>query len=879
MVINPIIQSMNRFFFVLFVLSSYTLFAQDSNLSGKVVNSANHTAISGASVLLMAKDSIILGYAYTDSYGKYKVSFKKPQNNQILLRVAALGYNRLIDTISIQDQYMQKDIGLIEKIEVLKEVLLQSNKSLFHKKDTTTVVVKYYRKHEAQSLESVLKDIPGIEVKPTGEILAHGKSIDKILIDGENLVGHNYKLLSRNLGAVMVDKVQIIDNYEDNPVLKSVLDSSEKVALNLKITSKLKNIWFGHVQLGTGVFLDDLFQGDLMLGLLKKRVKILSFNTYKTVGTKASEELRVFTNSFDDNSFSLYTPDNQVFYTIDNHSLQEFDGVESLFNKGLLNNTNIANKLSDKLSLRSTLKHTNDKQTQQSSLQTLFNALDSQVWQEQTDYNDKNRFLSYELELRYQPNTTHWINNIFTLESNPIDIKDRLSLNSGAIFQQLQTTGSNFTNHLFYTTKISSKLLLHNYFFIGNSTTTQNIDLQNEFVNDYIDFDSLQKIALNNKSSRQFWGVKNKIILPGKQFKQIITIRNIWKKEAFTSLTHIGETLYTSWFNAEELTEVNNSIDYRIKHFFNRKVKLMTGFELEQISLKSIGLRYLFFNPKLKLELKGNTLGSLVFLYNTSTGMPRFYDRITNYYLISYNGLFKGNPDIKPTRMHSAYLTWRYYNEKRRYSISATSSYMLGNNSKALQTNIFDELFSSTIYNTKHNKYLTYNLKIVNYFRKLKTVSKLMFDRTTNLTSYIINESPEINQILGVTRLNLSTSTKWNTRFSFDSECVLTFYDNEHINKSLSTQKYNLQLTYSTPKKLNMSLAINRYIIEGSPYNFLNTDLYYRPKESHISYNLGINNIFNEEYFTHNTIDTYKTSFLRIKLIPFNFLGSVKYRF
>jgi hypothetical protein len=59
----------------------------------------------------------------------------------------------------------------------------------------------------------------------------------------------NYKLLLKILWCNNVRCRQIIDDYEDNPVLK--MNNSDKVALNLKLKGK-KNIWFGNVTLGAG---------------------------------------------------------------------------------------------------------------------------------------------------------------------------------------------------------------------------------------------------------------------------------------------------------------------------------------------------------------------------------------------------------------------------------------------------------------------------------------------------------------------------------------------------------------------------------------------------------------------------------------------------
>jgi hypothetical protein len=69
-----------------------------------------------------------------------------------------------------------------------------------------------------QTLEDVLKKA-GIEVQQDGSIKAHGVTIDKLLIEGEDMFNKIINCLLK-LDANVLDAA-IIDDYEDNPVLKN----------------------------------------------------------------------------------------------------------------------------------------------------------------------------------------------------------------------------------------------------------------------------------------------------------------------------------------------------------------------------------------------------------------------------------------------------------------------------------------------------------------------------------------------------------------------------------------------------------------------------------------------------------------------------------
>lgn len=83
-------------------------------------------------------------------------------------------------------------------------------------------------------LEDLLKKIPGFQVDGNGRILYNGREISRILLDGEDLAGMRYNLLSRNLRAALVDSVQVIGQYQQNRLMKGFVQSGQ-TALNIRI--------------------------------------------------------------------------------------------------------------------------------------------------------------------------------------------------------------------------------------------------------------------------------------------------------------------------------------------------------------------------------------------------------------------------------------------------------------------------------------------------------------------------------------------------------------------------------------------------------------------------------------------------------------------
>src|SRR5690606_27441794 len=102
------------------------------------------------------------------------------------------------------------------------------------KKDTVVFNINSYKDGTERKIEDVLRKLPGIEINELSGIIKYkGKSIETVMLEGDDLFGSNYTLGTKNINADMVTEVEAIENYSENALLKGI-EHSEKVALNLK---------------------------------------------------------------------------------------------------------------------------------------------------------------------------------------------------------------------------------------------------------------------------------------------------------------------------------------------------------------------------------------------------------------------------------------------------------------------------------------------------------------------------------------------------------------------------------------------------------------------------------------------------------------------
>jgi hypothetical protein len=184
--------------FLLFFCFFFNIcFSQEIKISG-IIKDSNNNTLSSVSVIAMDQAENTLGYTYSLKNGNYNLIFEKSNSTIVILSISCLGYTpRKINIDLTNTVTIIQDIELDTKTEFLKEVVVEVNQKVKIDNDTTSIKIASYGNNTEQTVEDILKKLPGIEVKKDGTIKAHGKPIDKILIEGEDLLDSNYKLLSK----------------------------------------------------------------------------------------------------------------------------------------------------------------------------------------------------------------------------------------------------------------------------------------------------------------------------------------------------------------------------------------------------------------------------------------------------------------------------------------------------------------------------------------------------------------------------------------------------------------------------------------------------------------------------------------------------------
>ncbi|WP_309608203.1 carboxypeptidase-like regulatory domain-containing protein [Flavobacterium sp.] len=866
-------------FLILFL--PFSLFAQQINIKGKIKDNQNRS-VQSASVSIIDNSENNLGYNYSDEDGNYSISFDKPSSDKITIEVSCLGYLKKIQSFNIKSNSIQNFI-LEEKTESLQEVVIDANKKIKIEQDTTTIKVASFGNKTEQTVEDILKKLPGIEVQKDGTIKAHGKVIDKLLIEGEDMFDKNYKLLSKNLDAKVLDAVQIIDNFEDNPILKK-LNNSDKVALNLKLKKGKTNIWFGNISLGSGIISENRWKESINLGLLKKKIKLFYLFDYNNLGEKASD--LIYTNVLDRNSFSSdrfeYKAKN--LFNINNNEVQFFSKTQSAFNKAFLNSLSFNKKLNQKFSLRGVVYVADDNQNQNSYSETKYNIDNNPIsFTENNFYINHKILASIELELKYYANEKNYITNLFIFKNNPNKLNNNLIFNSNQINQSSKTENYTFYNHFNQTYQLSVNKILNNYIYFGNDKISENSAIISPFLNTFLNTNTNNIVNQITNNKLFYIGGKTKLISKFRKVDIANSLQLELNQEQFKNTFLVNNSNNTDYENNTKLDQIKMSFDNAIKYNFSRKIDFTANISLlnnifnRQITQDNIFL----INPTLSLNIKKTGFGNFSLSYSKNNTLPEINQLTSNNQLIDYRSFSKGTFYSKPLKNTVSSFTYYFYNDEKRFSINTNLFYIKSHSIFNTESTLTNDFNFATYIQTNGGESYNFNFSIVNYIRKLKIASKIETTQMWNSTPINVN-SIEFTQAKSYTNiLKYSATTYFKIPINFDCGFTYNFIESafNNIQSKNITEDIFININYAISKTWLAEFNNSFYYLNNQNYSFNNIIINYTPNESRFSYKLIFNNIRNENEYTYITISDYTYNKSSINLVPRYLLCSVKYRF
>lgn len=871
--------NLNKLIFL--IIFFQTSFSQEIKILGNIKDNANRS-IESASVVLLDTSENTLAYTYSDENGNYSLAFEKGNTNSIILIVSSLGYSKKEIKITVTTKTnFNENFVLDDKIESLNEVVIESDQKIKIDRDTTTIKVTRFGNKTEQTVEDILRKLPGIEVLKDGSIKAHGKTIDKLLVEGEDMFDKNYKLLSKNLDAKVLDAVQILDNFEDNPILKK-LSNSDKVALNLKLKKDKQNIWFGNILLGAGVVTENRWKESLNLGLLRKKIKLFYLADYNNSGEKATSQIN--NENIESNAFGedRYEKTAKSIFNISSNENTSFSKSQSIFNDAFFNSVSFTTKLKPKLTVRGVGYIANDNQLQNSLSETQYNlGASSLFFKEDNNYSSRKTLASGEIELKYYANEDNYLTNVFIYKNNPNKINDNLIFNSNAILQSSKNKNQTFLNHFNHTYKLSRNKVLSNYVYFGQDNINQKSNVTSSFLNQFLNANSSDLVSQIEDNSMSYIGIKSKVISKFKKLENTISLGYEKSNEVLKNNLLINATSNSNFENESKINQNIITAETAFRYNFSEKIDLTTGlnYSFNRFTNDNQSENVSLLNPKISLNIKKTNLGGFSFSFSENSAIPEINFLTNKNQLSDYRSFNKGTNYQKPLKNSSFSFLHNLFNDEKRFSVSTSFTYLKSKTIFTSQNMLTNDFSFGTYLVTNGGESYNSSFNIVNYFRKIKLATKLETSQNWNTTPTDVNGS--FTNLKSYTSFyKFSGTTYFKLPVNFDFGFAYNFATSTFNNSTSQniTKDAFLNINYKITKTWLAELNSTFYQLKNN-YTFVNAVINYTPVESKFSYRFMLNNLTNENEFTIISLDNYTSYKSSINLVPRYVLMTVKYRF
>ena len=375
---------------LVFVLPFYTGMAQ-TTLEGTVTNTDGE-ALPNINILIYpAGSNVLIAFAVSNSNGSFQANVRSASDS-LDIETSSVHYRNERRTFANTSQNLQFEL----KPEVTQlETFTIKAPPIEQRGDTISYLVSSFAGEEDRAIRDVLRRMPGIEVEAGGRILYQGEPIQKFYVEGLDLMGGRYGLISNNMPHRSVTSVEILENHQPIRILEERVPS-HRASLNLRLKRDITTT--GTAQLGSGLE-PWLWDANITPMMFTKNFQVAASYQANNAGNDVSKQLHTLT--LRSLRRQMEGPrDNPNILNIQTMSPPDFSENRYLDNNIHLGNANALTRLNNDFQLRANLFYINDTQQQKGNVfRTLYTPADTLLFAETLENEIKNNYLQGEFTL------------------------------------------------------------------------------------------------------------------------------------------------------------------------------------------------------------------------------------------------------------------------------------------------------------------------------------------------------------------------------------------------------------------------------------------------------------------------------------------------
>ncbi|MEC5164396.1 hypothetical protein RCH18_000112 [Flavobacterium sp. PL11] len=882
------------FFFLITTLS----YSQSRIITGVVSDDLNKPLESANVIAKPLQEKANLKFAIADNKGRYRLELDADVKYEIT--VSYIGFVEEVIIMKPEDTSTSHNFKLKPTGEQLKEIVIKHEfKSIVIKKDTMTFDVKSFANGNERKMKEILEKLPGVEVDKKGNVTVQGKKVTKMLVEGKSFFGGGSKLAVENIPADAMDKIEVIDNFNEVGFMKQVSDSDE-LAMNVKLKANKKKFVFGDVEAGAEVGNADngFYLAHTALFYYAPKTNLSFIGDANNIGRS--------TFTFDDlmrfgGGMSTFLSGRKSFTNL--YSFAN-DNTDLVTNQSQFAALNFSHETSSKLTISgfsifskvfTTTKTESKNEYLQNSAIAFENKLQNGenrsvlgIGNVKLDYSPSNKEKWY-YNAQYQSSTNDLSSTVNSITAANSTVFETISKADNVSVKQYlewhksyneQHTTTFVINQAYDNNTPKNQWFTDKPFFVGL------IPLQNDVS---YTINQIKKVRINSIDAlfKHYWIINN--------FNHLYT--NVGNNLGTSSFVTAEKQILTNGTSNDfasagfgndvkyQLNDAYAGVEYkfRIGKWTNKPGLYLHFYKLKtDQNSKEQHVSKTLLQPQWNSEYEFNKSETLNFTYKLENNFPEVSQLATNYTLQNYNLVYKGNSILENEQFHTANLRYSKMNMYRGITWNAMANF--NKKVKSIRNEI--QLDGIDQFNTpilSDNPETTYGLngsfskRIYRFNLKLNT--RLNWFNYSQTINAIVSTNDRNSQNLGLVfktayRKWPDFSIGYNKGFSQLSGLTKSNYKTDAINADANVNFFKswiFKLEYENLKNTNNANQSNFYDIA-------NASLRYQKKNSPFGFELTANNLFDNKLKNDYSFSDYLISERTTYVLPRVFLFSVSYK-
>lgn len=879
-----------RILFILFLIVTSYVIAQEVRLSGTITTNTGEE-LPYANIIANPVDSLIKSnYTISDGNGMYEMLLKK--NNTYTIEVRFMGFQTSTFKVDATTDY-NKDFVLTEQENTLGEVVIDLPVTRIG--DTIRYNTDKFITGEERVLKDVLKNLPGIEVTKNSDVFFNGKKVSEVLVEDKTFFNGDSKLAVENLPSNAIDKVELLENYNNISFLKQ-LSEDNALVLNIKLKQNKKRFLFGNVGLGTGN--NEFYKAESNLFFYSPETAINAIGNLNNIGQQAFT-LKDYIN-FNGGINTVFDRNFDFSFRDFNDFIEAEDFRERKQQFGAINLIKNATSKVDVSSYFIYTKVTSEEFIERLNFYTEF-------FENKNTTRQNNKKLGIaNVDVNYNPNSETNLDFKTLLKFNDLsrvtniisrinDTVNNIDLNDNT---DMLSLNQNFEVH----SKISKN---HSISFAETFNYSNNDPLNSWSTNGSI-FDNLVPVdtsqdIINIVQDREITRRNFNLILKyfwvlNRNHHIYTTVSNLNQFENLniTENQILDDNVSTSLNN----TDNENSLKYYFNDLsYGIHYKFKTGIFVLKPGLFYHRYTWSLFDsdrdrnfqenllPELNIVAEFNKSKQVNFRYNLGTNFANSSELIDRFYLQTYNSVYRGNPDLLGELFHNLNLSYRSNSFYRGLSLfgNLNYSYQIKGFRNTVEFNGINQFLSLNLLNDASE-----NLIFKGHFHKrikkikLKLNGQSTFSKFKQPINGIINENRNLDY-----SIDLSVETFFKDYPNFETgirnswrEFRTGENDSKFYRQNLFFDtKYDFLKNFIYKFKVDYVNFRSLSFDQDSKFTIADTSLEYKKEKSSFSFSIEAKNLFNANFKQTSNFTDYLISDTRSFIIPRIFILGMQYNF